>query len=620
MADDHSKPDPSSGSESSGPDWQAFFHNMAEAMQVGQRALAQASTHALQTMTPPTEAAGHEDSSRSAGQSADPVNPDPMNLAPSFSAWAQALAKSPDSLYAAQSKLAQDYMALWAKTAEALHTPPDEAPKTGDRRFKDPSWQAFPMFSMLHQAYQLNCNFMDSLLEHAQDLDEAEQKKLRFFTRQMMDAASPANFFFTNPAALKAAMDTQGESLLRGMKQFEKDLAAGQGRLKISQVDKEKFKVGENVATAPGQVVFRNRLIEVIQYSPSTETVHEVPILIFPPWINKFYILDLQPKNSLIRWLVDQGFSVFLASWVNPTPELKDMGFEDYMREGVYAARDAVAKQTGVQKPHAVGYCIGGTLLGVSMAHMAAKGDPGFASATFFAAQHDFSEAGDLKLFVDENWLQEIERRMDAAGGVLSGQDMAETFNALRANDLIWSFYVNNYLLGQELPAFDLLYWNSDSTRMPKALHMFYLRQFYQNNATANGKLVLDDVKIDLSTIKTPIYIQAAKDDHIAPALSVYKGAKLFGGDVTYMMAGSGHIAGVINPPSSGKYQHWVNDKLPETLEAWKAEATEHPGSWWPHWQSWLAPRSGKQIPAHSPEDGPLEPLCPAPGTYVVAE
>lgn len=594
MSDTDDKP------KSTAPDWQTFWQNMGQAMVMGQQAMMSAASQ----------------------QKPNTDNPDPMNLMPAFHAFSNQLAQSPDNMFKAQSKLAQDYMQLWTNTAMRLQGQPvadAPTPPKGDRRFKDPAWAENPVFDALRQAYLLNAKFIDDLITTTPDLDADTRQKLSFFSRQMVDAASPANFFMTNPVAMKQAMETQGESVLKGMKQFQADMLDNNGRLKISQVDKTKFKVGENVATAPGQVVFRNDLIELIQYAPSTETVHTVPILIFPPWINKFYILDLQPKNSLIRWLTDQGFTVFLASWVNPTPELKDKTFADYMRDGVYAARDAVSEQTGVEKPHAIGYCIGGTLLGVSMAHMKAIGDRGFESATFFAAQHDFSEAGELKLFVNDNWLAELEGRMDAAGGVLPGQDMAETFNALRANDLIWSYYVNNYLLGQDLPAFDLLFWNADSTRMPKALHLFYLRQFYQNNASAMGKLVIDDVKIDLGTVDTPIYIQAAKDDHIAPALSVYKGAKLFGGDVTYMMAGSGHIAGVINPPAAGKYQHWVNSDLPDTLDDWRKDAVEHPGSWWPHWADWLKPKSGKMVLARDPVDGALKPLCPAPGTYVVA-
>ncbi|MDB5452644.1 MAG: phbC, partial [Caulobacteraceae bacterium] len=384
-----------------------------------------------------------------------------------------------------------------------------------------------------------------------------------------------------------------------------------------SQTDFEKFEIGRNVATAPGKVVFRNELIELLQYEPTTEQVHEIPLVIFPPWINKFYILDLRPENSMIRWLSSQGYTVFVASWANPDPTMAGKTFEDYMKDGIYAATEAVMRQCGTDTVNTVGYCIGGTLLSSTLAHMAAKGDKRIASATFFAAQHDFSEAGDLLLFTNEGWMQDLERKMDEAGGVLSGQTMADTFNALRSNDLIWSFFVNNYLLGKDPKPFDLLFWNSDQTRMPKALHLFYLRKFYGENALSKGELELDGVRLNLKDVKTPVYIQAGKEDHIAPARSVYNGAKLFGGPVIYTMAGSGHIAGVINPPSANKYQHWVSDKLPDTVEGWEAGAVMHPGSWWPHWSAWLAERSGGMVPARDPAKGKLKPLGEAPGDYV---
>jgi polyhydroxyalkanoate synthase len=412
-------------------------------------------------------------------------------------------------------------------------------------------------------------------------------------------------------------MDTGGESLVRGIENFAADLRRGGGELAIAQTDYEQFEIGRNVATAPGKVVFKNELIELLQFSPTTEQVHQIPLVIFPPWINKFYILDLRPENSMIRWLTSQGITVFLASWVNPDPSLSTKTFEDYMRKGVYEGTAAAMQQAGAPNVNAVGYCIGGTLLAVSLAHMAAKGVQPVASATFFAAQQDFSEAGDLLLFANESWLKELERKMDEGQGVLSGQAMAETFNVLRSNDLIWSFFVNNYLMGKDPKAFDLLFWNSDQTRMPKTLHLFYLRKFYMENAFSKGELVIDGIKLDLSKVKTPIYMQSSKEDHIAPARSVYKSAKLFGGPVTFMMAGSGHIAGVINPPAAMKYQHWVNDALPATLEEWQAGAVEHAGSWWPNWIEWLKARSGPLVPARDPSAGPLPVLGDAPGEYV---
>jgi len=404
---------------------------------------------------------------------------------------------------------------------------------------------------------------------------------------------------------------------VRGMENFAADLQRGGGQLSISQTDFTPFKVGENIATAPGKVVFQNELIQLLQFDPTTPQVHQIPLLIFPPWINKFYILDLRPENSMIRWLTAQGFTVFVTSWVNPDQRLAARTFEDYMIEGVYAASEAVMKQCGVDRMNTVGYCIGGTLLSCTLAYMAAKGDQRFASATFFAAQQDFSEAGDLLLFTDEAWIGDVEKQMDAGGGILPGKTMADTFNALRANDLIWSFFVNNYLLGKEPKPFDLLYWNSDQTRMPKTLHLYYLREFYKNNRLSKGELTLGGVRLDLGQVKTPVFVQSSKEDHIAPLRSVYKGAKLFGGPVEFMMAGSGHIAGVINHPDAKKYQHWTNTALPGAVDDWVAGAVEHPGSWWPHWGEWLAAKSGPMVPARDPTKGPLRPLEDAPGSFV---
>jgi polyhydroxyalkanoate synthase len=582
-------------------DMETLTQNIAKAAMISQKALTDAALAQAQS--------GH-------------VDPDPLKLSKAMADVSAGFAANPEHMVTAQTKLAEGYMKLWTSAAQRMAGLPAEPvaePAKGDRRFADAQWQDNPVFDVLKQAYLLNANWMADVVANAPDVDDKTKRKLTFFTKQFADAMSPTNMLMTNPAAMKAMWDSKGESVAKGAERFAKDLERGNGRLAISQADAEKFTVGENVASTPGHVVFRNDIIELIQYTPTTDQVHERPIVIYPPWINKFYILDLRPENSLIRWLVGQGYTVFLTSWVNPTPELAHKTFADYMREGIYAARDAVTRQTGVEKPHAVGYCIGGTLLSCTMAHMAATGDRGFESTTFFAAQQDFSEAGDLTLFIDDEWVSEIERRMDANGGVLAGRDMADTFNALRANDLIWSFYVNNYLLGKDLPAFDLLFWNSDQTRMPRTLHSFYLRQFYLHNRLSKGELELDGVRLDLGTIKTPIYVQAAREDHIAPALSVYKGARLFGGPVTYTLAGSGHIAGVINHPDANKYQHWENSKLPATLDEWQAGAKEVPGSWWTHWNRWLAPRSGPQIAARDETKGPLKPLCPAPGTYVAA-
>ena len=545
------------------------------------------------------------------------LSADPFNVAPAMTSVMTSLAAQPDKMIQAQADLFGRYMQLWSSTArQAAGEAPDPAPV--DKRFKDPAWSENPMFDMMRRSYLLTSDWMNGLIAGVEDVDPTLKRRAQFFTRLLTDAFSPSNFLASNPVALKALAETSGESLVKGMQNFAADLERGGGSLRISQADYGKFVVGENVATAPGQVVWRDELFELIQYAPTTETQHDIPLLIFPPWINKFYIMDLQPANSLIRWLSAQGFTVFVCSWVNPDKDKAGFGFDDYLDKGIYRAVEKTLEQVGTKHLNAVGYCIGGTLLGAGLAHMAAKGDKRIAAATFFAAQHDFAEAGDLLLFTDEHWIAEIERQMDAAGGVLPGAAMAETFNALRSNDLIWSFFISNYLLGKDPPAFDLLFWNADQTRMPKTLHLDYLRQMYGANALAKGQFEIGGLTADLSKVEIPLYFQASREDHIAPMNSVYRSAKLFGGkDVTFTLAGSGHIAGVINAPAAKKYQHWTNPALPATLAEWQADAVEHPGSWWEHWSAWLGARSGKQIPARDPAKGPLKPIELAPGSYV---
>ncbi|MGZ5986993.1 MAG: class I poly(R)-hydroxyalkanoic acid synthase, partial [Caulobacteraceae bacterium] len=550
-----------------------------------------------------------------------PMTADPFNAGPAMKEVMGRLAAQPERLMQAQADLLSRYMDLWQTTARRVASgeaaDPVAKPSPGDRRFADPEWDKNPLFDVIKQSYLLSSQWLNDLVSGVEDVEPETKRRAEFFTKMLTDAFSPSNFLMSNPAALKAAVDSRGESLVKGMENFAADLERGGGSLQISQTDLTKFEVGRNVATAAGKVVFENALIQLLQFEPETDKVQEVPLLIFPPWINKYYILDLRPENSMIRWLSGQGFTVFVVSWVNPDPALAEKTFEDYLKDGVEAAVGAVLKQTGAEKVNAVGYCIAGTLLSCALAYFAAKGDKRIGSATFFAAQQDFSESGDLKLFTDEDWLRVIEVRMDESGGVLPGRVMGDTFNALRANDLVWSFFVNNYLMGKELKPFDLLFWNSDQTRMPKRLHLDYLRRFYRDNALAQGEFSLNGVPLDLSKVKTPIFVQASREDHIAPYRSVYKGAKLFGGPVTFVLAGSGHIAGVINAPAANKYQHWINEKRPETVEAWIAGAAEHPGSWWPVWSKWLAERSGPKVPARDPAKGKLKPIEDAPGSFV---
>ncbi len=545
---------------------------------------------------------------------------DPFRMGPALTGMMGRMVTQPDKLLKAQADLYAGYLDLWQSTARKMSgeaVDPVVTPDRGDRRFTDPQWSDNPVFDAIKQSYLISSNWMNSLVAGADIADPAEKRRLEFFTKMLTDAFSPSNFLMSNPAALREAINTKGESLVRGMENFAADMERGQGQLAISQTDLTRFEVGVNVATSPGKVVFQNELFQLIQFAPATKEVYERPLLIFPPWINKYYILDLRPENSMIKWLTEQGFTVFMVSWVNPDPSLALKTFEDYMLEGAYVAIEQALKQTGADRINTVGYCIAGTMMSCTLAHMAAKGDARVASNTFFAAQQDFSESGDLKLFTDEDWLRVVEVSMDRAGGVLPGSSMAGTFNALRANDLIWSFFVNNYLMGKDPRPFDLLYWNADQTCMPKALHLFYLREFYQKNRLAKGELELGGETLNLGAVKTPIYAQSAKEDHIAPYPSVYRGSKLFGGPMTFILAGSGHIAGVVNPPSAAKYQYWTNEERPDAVEDWFSGAEEHPGSWWPHWAEWLSDKSGPKIPARDPAKGKLKAIEDAPGSYV---
>jgi polyhydroxyalkanoate synthase len=495
--------------------------------------------------------------------------------------------------------------------AEPVVTPPP-----GDRRFKDDAWRGHPLYDLMVQAYLLIGRAMLESVRETKGLDPHTAQRVQFYTRQIVEALAPSNFLATNPVALKRAFETGGRSLLKGYENFLDDLQRGGGRLRISMTDASQFELGVNVAVTPGKVIFQNRLMQLIQYEPSTKTVFRRPLLIIPPWINKYYILDLRPKNSFIRWAVEQGHTVFVISWVNPDASHADTTFEDYMTDGVVAALDAIAAATAEREVKAIGYCLGGTLLAATLARMAVTGDDRIKAATYFVTMVDFAEPGELGVFIDETQLTEIERTMEAKG-YLDGSSMAEAFNLLRPNDLIWSFFVNNYLLGREPAAFDLLYWNSDSTRMPRAMHSFYLRNMYQRNLLREpGGLTLGGVPIDLRRIRTPSYILATREDHIAPWRSTYAAVNLYRGPVRFVLGESGHIAGVINPPG-GKYGHLVGEKKP-TPEEWLAAATRVEGSWWTNWQQWTTRyNGGRRVPARIPGSGLLKPIEDAPGSYV---
>ncbi|MBR0990234.1 class I poly(R)-hydroxyalkanoic acid synthase [Bradyrhizobium japonicum] len=519
-----------------------------------------------------------------------------------------------------QIKLAKDYLDLWGSAARRMagqDAAPAIAPSPRDKRFADPEWKSNQFFDFVMQLYLLTTKWAQQLVHDAEGLDPQTRRKAEFYMQQLTNALSPSNFVLTNPEVLRETVASSGENLARGLKMLAEDIAAGKGMLKIRQSDPDNLVVGVNMATTPGKVIYQNELMQLIQYSPTTETVLRTPLLIVPPWINKFYILDLKPEKSYIKWCVDQGITVFVISWVNPDKRLGNKSWEDYMKQGPLTAMDVIEKVTGEMKVHTAGYCVGGTMLATTLAWLAEKRRQRVASATFFAAQVDFSHAGDLLVFVDEEQISALEQDMKAAG-VLEGSKMAMAFNMLRSNDLIWSYVVSNYLKGQQPSAFDLLHWNSDATRMTASNHSYYLRNCYLENRLSTGTMVLDNTLLDLSKVKVPVYNLATREDHIAPAESVLYGSQFFGGPVKYVLSGSGHIAGVVNPPASHKYQYWTNDNIKDVSVAeWMKGAVEHKGSWWPDWRQWLGELDPEEVPARPVGSEAMPPIEDAPGSYV---
>ncbi|HUB11089.1 MAG TPA: class I poly(R)-hydroxyalkanoic acid synthase [Acetobacteraceae bacterium] len=545
---------------------------------------------------------------------------DPLNIGGAFLEMTARLMANPAQLMKAQIGFWQDYMTLWQNTARrmmGIATEPVIDAPSSDRRFKDEAWKESEVFDFIKQSYLLSARYVQDVVGHVDGLDKKTAQKVDFYARQFCDAMSPSNFLLTNPEVLRKTAETGGENLLKGLNNLLSDLERGKGRLHIKMTDMEAFRVGENIGVSPGKVVYQNDLMQLIQYAPTSETVLKRPLLIGPPWINKFYILDLRPRNSFVRYAVSQGHTVFVISWVNPDEKLAEKGFEDYMRDGYLAALEAIERATGEKDVNAIGYCLGGTLLASTLAYMAAKQDDRIKSATFFVSLTDFEEAGELGVFIDEEQLTSLEDKMNRRG-FLEGSEMATTFNMLRANDLIWSFVVNNYLLGNDPFPFDLLYWNADSTRMPARMHSFYLRKMYQENLLSrpNG-IVLSGVPIDLRKIKTPAYFLSTREDHIAPWKSTYKGTQLLSGPKRFVLAASGHIAGVVNPPEGGKYSHWINEALAPDPDTWFKGATEIAGSWWPDWQRWVSAQAPERVPARVPGDGKLSAIEDAPGSYV---
>ena len=558
------------------------------------------------------------------GEGATEVWKDELGIAQAFyNAWTQMLA-NPTRLFETQAQAWQDYWSLWSTAALRMLGQPAPAvasPHPGDRRFRSEAWQENFLFDYIKQSYLIAARHLHAGLAGVDGLDDATAKKVDFYTRQYVDALSPSNFIATNPDVLKETLASGGQNLLRGFDNLLEDLLRGNGGgLRVRMTDEAAFRLGENIGNTPGKVVFQNGLMQLIQYAPSTPEVHRRPLLIVPPWINKYYILDLRPDNSFVRWAVAEGHTVFVISWVNPDAEYAKKSFEDYLNEGPLAALDAIEYATGETAVNALGFCLGGTLLACAAALLAARGDTRIASTTYFATLLDFSEPGELGVFIDEQQIQALERRMYERG-YLEGREMATTFNMLRANDLIWSFVVNNYLLGREPLAFDLLHWNADSTRMPAAMHSFYLRNMYlRNRLVQPGGLTFNGTPIDLGRITTPAYFISTIDDHIAPWRTTYKGAQRLGGPVRFVLGGSGHIAGIINPPQAKKYCAWTRDDVqPAALapEQWFDGATRSDGSWWPDWSTWSAALGGGRVPARVPGSGRLPVIEDAPGSYV---
>src|SRR5688572_24841160 len=542
---------------------------------------------------------------------------DEMGIAKAFMDLYARMAADPALMTAVSMNLWIDYMRLWQSSwmkMLGVDAPTVAEPLKGDPRFKDDDWSSNFVFDYIKQSYLIAARHIQHAVAQVEDLPAESEKKVAFFTRQYVEALAPSNFLMTNPQVLRETMQSGGQNLVRGLNNLLGDLEKGRGELRISMTDESAFKLGKNVATTPGKVVFQNDLMQLIQYQPTTAEVYQRPLLIIPPWINKYYILDLREKNSFVRWATAQGHTVFVVSWVNPDEHLAQKGFDDYMLEGAIAALDAVEQATGEREANVIGYCLGGTLLGAALAYLSATGKNRVKSATFFVSLLDFSQPGELGVFIDEAQVASLEKKMNQRG-YLKGSEMAGTFNLLRANDLVWSFVVNNYLLGKDPFPFDLLYWNADSTRMPARMHSFYLRSMYIKNLMAvPGGITLAGVPIDLSKVKLPSYFISTVEDHIAPWQTTYKGARYLGGPVRFVLGGSGHIAGIVNPPAAKKYHYWTNEAMPPTAEAWFEGATQKPGSWWEDWQRWIEPHGGGKVAARTPANA----LEDAPGSYAM--
>lgn len=545
---------------------------------------------------------------------------DPMSFAQSILRSMKNVQLDPDQMLQAGLRLSSEHAKLLrSMTGKLLGRVETSSVQehTRDKRFRDDAWSDSPWFDYLKQSYLINARWLMGAAANIEGLSAHEKHKIEFFMRQWVDACAPSNFAFTNPQVLRATFETSGENLVKGLSKLQHDMEKGGGRLRITMTDEQAFTLGKNIGASKGSVVFQNELMQLIQFAPTTKQVHEVPVLIVPAWINKYYILDLTPENSVVRWLTEQGFTVFVISWVNPDAKLAAKKFENYMLEGPLAALSAVENITGSKKTHLAGYCLGGTLTAVTLAYLRAKReDARIASATYLTTLIDFTNAGDLSVFIDDEQLESLESRMEESG-YLDAADMANTFNMLRANDLIWSFVINNYLLGKDPLPFDMLYWNADATRMPAAMHAFYLRKMYKENALMRaGSIELAGVPINVSKITTPSYILATRDDHIAPWMATYVATQLYDGPVHFTLADSGHVAGVVNSPTKNKYCYWTGSDLPPKPEDWFEGAKQTEGSWWPNWLAFITPLSGEKIPARKVGNVTYKPIEPAPGSY----
>jgi polyhydroxyalkanoate synthase len=544
---------------------------------------------------------------------------DELGIGKAFLELAAKMLANPYRLAEAQMNLWWEYMSLWQASMLKMIGAPTEpvvVPAKGDKRFKHEDWHEHFLFDYIKQSYLIAARWLHDQVGSVDGLPEHTKKKVDFFTRQYIDALAPSNFALTNPEVFRETVATGGQNLVRGLNNLLDDIERGNGQLRISMTDPKAFELGVNIATTPGQIVFQNDLIQLIQYEPATKKQWQRPLMIIPPWINKYYILDLREKNSFVRWAVNEGMTLFVVSWVNPDAQLAHKDFEDYLSEGTLAALDAIQKATGEKTVNVIGYCLGGTLLAATLGYMAARKDKRIASATFMTALIDFTAAGELEVFIDEEQVAALEKKM-AERGYLEGGEMANTFNLLRANDLIWTFVINNYLLGRDPFPFDLLHWNCDSTRMPAKMHSYYLRNMYMKNLLREpGGLTLGGVKIDLAKVNVPAYFVSAIEDHIAPWKTTYAGPQILGGKSRFVLSGSGHIAGMINPPAAEKYGYWTGTELSGDPETWFAGAQQHPGSWWPDWRKWIEPHLGKEVPARVPGKGKLKVIEAAPGSY----